>query len=445
MEATKHRTRQSTLVIEGTEYKFNAPGFKKIKRGRGKPLDLYWQASEDAIEFGYRPKTMPLAFDFAQPDTAIELIQRRCGELQAQMLAWLDGERNDRARLAPKWDGTIASLIDCFRSDEDSAYQEVQEDTADGYDVWFKIVSETVGKRVLKLVVPKDFRRWFREWRKRSANKGGDGTRTAYGCVQAVRMLLNYGIECGYRICKTLREDMDAIRFRRGAAREETLSYDEIKAIVDRSLAKGEKHLALSQALQYETFLRQKDVIGSWVKVASDYRAQPGEIVLKGKVWRGLTMDLISLGDDLRIRTSKTGQPVIHRLSSCELVKHVLGHFTSEEWIGPVARRKDGTPFPDRQTYAKLWRSIAKSVGISSEKQNRDSRASGISEAAEAGVHDDDIQRQSGHGGKQIIREAYKRLGGESSARSHEARQNLRRKKAIGETVKRRTPIQNGG
>lgn len=431
----RHRIRQSTLVVGGIEHKFNAPGFKKINRGEDRPLDLYWQASDDAIEAGYRPKTVPLAVDLSEPLTAIELIQRRCGELQAQMFAWLDGERDDRARLAPKWDGTIASLIDCFRSDEDSAYQEVQDDTADGYDVWFKIIRETVGKRVLKFVVPKDLRRWYREWRKRSAGNGGDGTRTAYGCIQGIRMLLNYGIECGYKVCKALREDMDGIRFKRGAAREETLSYAEVKAIVEKALADDKKRLALSQALQYETFLRQKDVIGGWTKVAADYVPQPGEIVLRGKVWRGLTMDMISLGNDLRIRTSKTGQPVIHRLSSCELVVHVLGHFTPREWVGPVACRADGTPFPDRQSYAKLWRSVAESVGISSAKQNRDSRASGISEAAEAGVHDDDIQRQSGHAGKQIIRKAYKRLGGESSARSNEARQTLRRKQVLSEAA----------
>jgi integrase len=321
-------------------------------------------------------------------------------------------------------------LIDCFRSDEDSSYQEVQDDTASNYDVWFKMIEETVGKRVLKYVVTKDFRRWFREWKKRSAGKGGDGTRTAYGGIQGIRMLLNYGVESGFKVCKELREGMDMIRFRRGAAREEILSYAEVRSIIEKALAVGKKRLALAQALQFETFLRQKDVIGSWAVVEPGYVAQPGEVVLRGKVWRGLTMESLTLGKDLRIRTSKTGQPVVHRLASCELVVHVLGHFTADEWIGPVACREDGTPFPDRQSYAKLWRSVAEGVGISTKKQNRDSRASGISEAAEAGVSDDAIQRQSGHAGNQILKKVYERLGGDTSQGSHEKRRAHRTKQA---------------
>ena len=431
----QQRRRRSTLTVGPATYSLKAPGFKKIRRGPGKPVDLYWQASDAAIEAGYLPKMVPIAVDLEAPETAVALIESRCAELQTEMNAWLDGQRDDRLRLAPKWDGTIGSLIDCFRSDEDSAFQEVQDDTADGYDVWFKMIRETVGKRVLKFVVPKDFRRWYREWQKRSAGKGGDGTRTAYGGIQGVRMLLNYGIECRFRVCKDLREDMDMIRFRRGAAREETLSYGEVKAIIECALADGNKSLALSQALQYETFLRQTDVIGKWSKVEPTYVAQPGEIVLRGKVWRGLTMDMISLGKDLRIRTSKTGQAVIHRVGSCELVVLVLGHYTPDGWKGPVACRADGTPFPDRQSYAKAWRSVAERVGVGRKKQNRDSRASGISEAAEAGVSDDVIQQQSGHAGKQILRKAYKRLGGDASQRSHEARREYRQKKTQSEAA----------
>ncbi len=431
----RHRIRRSTLVVGSVEYKLAAPGFKKIKRGEGKADDLYWQASDEAIEAGYRPKTVPIEVDLSAPEIAIAVIESRCSELQTQMAGWLDGERNDRARLAPKWDGTVAGLVTCFRSDEDSAYQEVQDDTAANYDVWFKMIDETVGKRVLKFVVPKDFRRWFREWKKRSAGKGGDGTRTAYGGIQGMRMLLNYGIESGFKICKVLREDMDMIRFRRGAAREETLSYAEVRAFIEKALAVGKKRLALAQALQYETFLRQKDVIGRWTRVDANYVAQPGEIVLRGKVWRGLTMDMLVLGKDLRIRTSKTGQPVIHRLGSCELVVHVLRRFTTDEWTGPVACREDGTPFPDRQSYAKLWRSIAGDVGISAKQQNRDSRASGISEAAEAGVPHDAIQRQSGHAGSQIIKKVYDRLGGDTSQRSHEKRRAHRRRRAAQEAA----------
>lgn len=430
MEPKKRRVRQSTLVIDGTEYRFSAPGFKRTDREGDNSPDYYWQAADDAVEAGYPTKTVPIKVDFSDPHAAIARIEERCGELHAEMLAWLDGDRDDRARLAAKFDGTVESLVDCYVSDEDSAYALVQENTAEGYRSWLKMIRQTVGKRLVARLVAKDFRRWYREWKKLTSRRGDDGTRTAYGGIQAVRMLLNYGIESGIKCCRTLRQDMDKIRFARSSPREETLSYAETKAVVVEALGRGLKNFALSQALQYECVLRQIDVIGKWTKVLPDHVPAPGEIVLRQKVWRGLTMEQISLDTSLRIRTSKTGQPVIHKTSACELVILALGAFGSDEWTGPVARRPDGTPFPDRQSYGKVFREIADAVGISPQTQNRDSRASGISEQQEAGVPDDDIQRQSGHLGKKILRKTYQRLGEHVSERSHATVKIFRERKS---------------
>jgi hypothetical protein len=430
VERKKRRIRKSALVIGGIKHRFRAPGFKKADRGVDNTPDYYWQAADDAVEAGYPTKTVPLEIDFSDPASAVARIEQRCHELQAEMLTWLDGDRDDRARLAPQFVGTVESLVDCYMSDEDSAYALVQENTAEGYRSWFKMIRETVGKRLVARLVAKDLRRWYREWKKRTSRRGDDGTRTAYGGIQAVRMLLNYGIESGIKCCRTLRQDMDKIRFARSSPREETLSYAETKAVVTEALRRGLKNVALSQALQFECMLRQIDVIGKWTTVAPDYVPAPGEIVLRGKVWRGLTMEQIALDTSLRIRTSKTGQPVIHKTAACELVVLVLGAFGPGEWTGPVARRPDGTPFPDRQAYAKVFRKIANAVGIAPETQNRDSRASGISEQQEAGVPDDDIQRQSGHGGKAILRKTYERLGEDTSERSHAVVKIFRERKS---------------
>lgn len=425
----KRRARLSTLVIDGTEYKFSAPGFKKASRGEDKPLDLYWQAADDAIDAGYPTKTVPLQIDLSEPTSAIEQIQKRCSELQAEMLTWLDGDRDDRARLQFKFDGTVGSLVDCFISDPYSGFADIQENSRQGYMPWLRMIKNTVGARLVSRLVAKDFRRWYRNWREHAAKGGNEGVRTAYGGIQGVRMLLNYGIESGIKYCRLLRSDMDKIRFPRGAPREETLSYAEAKAFVLEALKRGEKSMALSQALQFETYLRQIDVIGKWTKSPTDYIAQTGEVAMRGKVWRGLTMDAISLGEDLKIRTSKTSQPVVHRLNSCELVVLTLRSFSAEEWVGPVARRRDLSPFPDRQSYAKAWRPIATAAGLRPEVQNRDSRASGISEAREAGVPTDDLRRQAGHASGQMIATTYDRLGGEASERANAARQKLRKRK----------------
>jgi hypothetical protein len=62
-----------------------------------------------------------------------------------------------------------------------------------------------------------------------------------------------------------------------------------------------------------------------------------------------------------------------------------------------------------------------------------DSRASGISEAREAGVSDDDITKQAGNS-VAVMKRVYKRKGKQASERSHSKRQEHRRKEAENET-----------
>ena len=78
------------------------------------------------------------------------------------------------------------------------------------------------------------------------------------------------------------------------------------------------------QAIQFECFLRQNDVIGQWRKIKPGYVAQAGDVVIGDKYWRGMTMEMIRLGDTLVVRTSKTGKPVVHALASCQLVVECL-------------------------------------------------------------------------------------------------------------------------
>ncbi|WP_048755522.1 hypothetical protein [Afipia felis] len=99
------------------------------------------------------------------------------------------------------------------------------------------------------------------------------------------------------------------------------------------------------------------------------------------------------------------------------------------ETDGPVAQRKDGSPWPDRQSFSRDWRETARAAGIPDNVKNLDSRASGVTDASEAGVSDDDIIKQTGHVDKMMVQEVYTRDGLEVSRRSHEQRQRHREAK----------------
>jgi hypothetical protein len=220
---------------------------------------------------------------------------------------------------------------------------------------------------------------------------------------------------------------MEGMRFSKNPPRESVITFSQAEAFVAEALRRGELGMAMAQAIQFECFLRQGDVIGSWRNAPDDCDLQAGEIRFGDRVWRGLTWEQLQLGSDLIIRTSKTGQPAVHSLEVCALVVMCLktpGCPTE----GPVAARKDGRPWEDRRSFGKMWRKIASDAGLPKGVWNLDSCAGAISEATEAGASDDDGARNAAHANKSTTRRIYKRLGHESSVRVHKSRAKHRGK-----------------
>ena len=425
MKAVSPRRRLATLVIAGQKVGLNAPGLKAMKRG-GR-IDLYWSSSTQAKQRGYPQKMRRIFVDLAAPSVAAE-IERICQTEQAAMLAWLDDPEIDRKPRVP-YDGTLRSLADLYQADANSGFHDVNEGTAVSYTDSLKIIRDTVGARRLDRLHAIDFRRWHKNWKAPREEGGEERVRRAYGCIQLLRIILGYGIQSGIAHCKRLRDEMEGMRFPRNPPREKTLSFGHAKAIVEEALRRGEPGFAMAQALQFECMLRQSDVIGAWRTEPDSYRPEPHEIRAGRKVWSGLTWPQIRLGDDLVIRTSKTGQPVVHALASCHLVQLCLAKISPLPTAGPIAARSDGRPWVDRRSFAKAWREIATAAGVPSDVWNRDNRASGITEASEAGAADDDIARNAAHADKAITRRVYKRLGHEASVRINERRARHRETK----------------
>lgn len=95
-------------------------------------------------------------------------------------------------------------------------------------------------------------------------------------------------------------------------------------------------------------------------------------------------------------------------------------------WARDELEKPVGSSWSDRQGLGKARREIATAVGIPKNVWNLGNGASPISEAAEAGVSDDDITKQSGHADKAIARFVYKRRGSEISRRLEEERRKHR-------------------
>jgi hypothetical protein len=421
MSSRVTRARKVTLKVGGQVIQLTAPGLKSIRRGPEQ--QVYWVKDEHPDFEFYPTKTVRIHVDLSSFEACdFDLIESICQREQQAMLAWVDGAVSDRSRLAPKYDGTVGSLVDLYEHDEESAFEDVKDNTKEGYRDWLKVIKDTIGARRLDRLSPKHFRSYYKRWREPAEKGGEERVRRAYGCIQMIRALLSYGIEADLPDCERLRKGLSQMRFSKNPPREETMSFPQAKAVVDECLKQNDAHMALTQALQYEAFLRQGDILGSWREEPPTYELKPGEVRRGPKVWSGMTIDRIQLADNLVVRTSKTTQPVVHALDKCELVVRCVRHLDRGNPFAPVAARPDGKPWADRQAFSKAWRHYATAAGIPKSVWNMDNRASGITEAAAAGASDDDLASTAGHAGKGITRNVYKRQARQMSERVQEKR-----------------------
>lgn len=338
------RKRSSRLRIGGSIVELDAPGLKQVKR-KGS-VDLYWVKDEGLLFADYRPATVRIHVDIADPD-AKETIERICQREQDAMFLWLDERGNDdKERLAPKFNATMGSLCLVYEHDPESGFADVQENTQSSYQDWLKIIRETIGNRRIDLLSAKYFRTCYRNWKAPVARGGEQRVRRAYGCIQMVKILLGYGMQANllYADCERLLGALSKMRFAKNPPRDSVLTYEHADAIVTKAIEAGDISSAIVQALQFDCLMRQIDIVGKRRSVEEGYELKPGEVRQGAMVWSGMTMGMIQTDNKiLRVRTSKTGQFVVHDLDKCELVVRCLNLLGPQDPESPVAHRRDGS------------------------------------------------------------------------------------------------------
>lgn len=172
--------------------------------------------------------------------------------------------------------GTISWLIDLYQRDDESPYNRVAPITREGYDKSLAILRQTVGERRIDAVTSKDVRRWFRLWGR--ADEGGAlaNPRRASGCVQALRIIVKHGRGLRNAACRGLSEILTETEFPAPVARKRFMTPEQAVAIIAEANKAGSASIALALALQFSCGLRQKDVIGEWVKKPDGKQWIPG-------------------------------------------------------------------------------------------------------------------------------------------------------------------------
>jgi integrase len=260
-----------------------------------------------------------------------------------------------------------------------------------------RLIEDAFGKRCLPNLQIGDFHRWHGEAKKPRAPGRPERVRRAYGLMKKLRELFAFGVMAEIPECARLYEILRHARFAQPARRRVAMEFSHVEAFVGRAIAMDRLSMAIGTAIQFETALRQKDVIGEWEPCATR-AVRDGEFMLNGRRWvAGLTWE--DLGEEfvLRKATTKTGAFVAHDLKLSPLVMGLLDSVPVERRRGPlIVDEKAGRPYAEA-AYSREWRIIARAAGIPGHIWNMDARAGAITEAENAGADLDQIRSAAAH------------------------------------------------
>jgi len=391
------------------ETKTKAPG---LTYARGKPI---WRASRPAIKTGFGPKWVSLSY-FGNDEAALVA---RCHRLTAEMKQWLSGRTGRDAT----FDGTIRSVINFWQVEPSSPYQALEASSRHPYDVYARMIVETVGERRVDALDGRDLRRWHAEWSAPLEQGGKPRLAAARMALIVLKTALTFAATCRKPGCADLRDILRDMRFSGPRPRTEAPTAAEVIAVRTAAHELGHGPLALACALQFEGVMRQEDVRGKWVPL-SDKKASliiDGREKWIGPMWAQIDEHLI-----LRYTPQKTqftsGAQVVLDLNELPMVIEELSKVPVEARRGPlIVNPHTGLPYK-YETFRDMWRKAANRAGIKTTVWNRDLRAAGVTEGRQAGAPSDDLAKQAGHANKRTTARVYDRDRLEAARRVAQAR-----------------------
>lgn len=381
-----------------------APGLRKRHWKKG-PVCFYWQA----------PKQ--LGGNFVRVHGTREEIAERCRELQAQALRQM---RALHIPQAPRFTGTLGSLIRLYLTDRTSEFRKLRPGTQDNYRSMLNSIDATYGERRLGTLGRHDFFDWHQKW----MGKKREHVSAAFSKTVMLKVLFKFGLG-QFAHCDRLRLVLQGIKFEQPQGRGVWATREQVNAIRNAAHEAGEHDFAFVCASQFETALRQKDQIGEWLRNRDGLTNLPGKLTTRvarwdhGLLWEHIDNDLI-----LSKPTSKSNfkKVAVHDLTVlpmvvAELQRAYPGCITVETTTdtkgntptkvvphreklpahGPVfIEPKTGKPWRD-YAFRRMWRSMARKAGVPDEIQNRDERSGAVTEASSKGADLEHIRQFAGH------------------------------------------------
>jgi len=398
----------------------DAPGLKWRWRARSGRWVPYWVPRDDAVKRGYPSGTVSLDSLWDGTEASAIVIASRCKQLQTTMLHWLAGDRLNSLA----FDGTIGSALDLYERHPDSPFHKLKPGSRHPYSVYLRRLRSHIGEASVAMTSGPDVMRWWKVW-----TDGGRKLAAGSFAVAVLKEAMKFGALCRYEPCRDLLFILRELSFPKPAPRDKVMTAEHVEAVRAAAHANGNPSRALAYAFQFETALRQWDVIGQWYPL--DYPITSDVIGPRGK-WHGLRWSNIDEHMILRFRPSKTdattGAEVVIDLKLCPMVLEEIARVTPEKRVGPVVvYERTRLPYTQSEFWYG-WRKDRKGTGIGPDVWSRDLRASAVTEATRAGSNLDDAAKVAGHSTKRTTAKVYDRARLEAARRFQEARLTGRHK-----------------
>lgn len=362
--------------------RLSAPGLVWKPRSGG--WEARWQARTDLVRQGYRPPYVRLWAGVEPTEVEAQCMTEACNTMQQEMLLW------GRGGLATaRFNGSLATLIDCYLRDPDSGFTKLRFRTRENYMSLCRRLTVDHGDVLVDDIKARNLLRWHENW------TATGRVAMAHSLVGMIRMLMNFGMTIlEDDQCARVSAVLSKMKFPMAKARLAILTAEHAIAIRQEAHKRGLHSMALAQAIQFECMLRQKDVIGEWVPLS-----EPGlSAVTSGydKWLRGLRWEEIDDNLILRHTTSKRLKDVEIDLRLAPMVMEELERIPNLQGGPVIVYEATGLPYVTH-VWRRLWREVANAAGIPKDVRNMDSRAGAITEATQAGAELEHIKHAATH------------------------------------------------
>lgn len=375
------------------------PGFKKgrYRPELGKHLPYWMAASVVRNPMGFPQPCIPLP-----PEASDNEIADLCREHTARLYAWIDeAKRNGGETGDPRlrYDGTFRSAVRIYQVHPSSPFHRVSHKTRTrAYLPYLRLLETSIGMHRVAKTTTIDVQHWYWVWRKPAAEGGPERIDRAHDAVAMLRTVLRFMAALRKPDCRLLAEELGLVKFERGGARVEEITYAQACAFTRGAIDLEARRvlppqrglmMAIGVAAQFELLLRQKDIIGEWIPAHPLPRLAKGASTLRrgDELWAGFfTWENIP-GWRWRMKTSKSKYRAAadFDLTNYSLLFPLLDQVPLGERQGAVVKGEGGLPIRYR-TYQKTFRRIARAAGIPDTVWSMDARAGGATEAYDAGA-----------------------------------------------------------